>query len=45
MKLGDFDDIQDFKDPIFYSLVEILRNSTPKELKKYFKIIKTIKED
>lgn len=44
MRLADFDIIQDVKDPAFYLLVDILRTSTPKDLKKYLTIIKTIKE-
>ncbi|MBQ8459285.1 helix-turn-helix transcriptional regulator [bacterium] len=45
MKLGDFDNIKDHKEPDFYTLVDILRTSSPKEIKKYLKIIKAIKED
>ncbi len=44
MRLADFDIMQDVKDPAFYVLVDILRTSTPKDLKKYLTIIKTIKE-
>ncbi len=44
MRLADFDITHDFKDPTFYILVDILRRSTSKELKKYLTIIKTIKE-
>lgn len=44
MHLADFDNIKDLKDPAFYILVDILRTSTPKELKKYLTIIKAIKE-
>lgn len=44
MRLADFDIMQDVKDPTFYVLVDILRSSEPKDLKKYLTIIKTIKE-
>lgn len=44
MRLADFDNIKELKDPAFYSLVDILRTSKPKELKKFLTIIKTIKE-
>ena len=44
MKLGDFDDIMDLKEPAFYSLVDILRTSSVKDLKKYLSIIKIMKE-
>ncbi|MBO6087538.1 helix-turn-helix transcriptional regulator [bacterium] len=44
MKLGDFDDIKDLKEPTFYTLVDILRTSNMKDLKKYLSIIKIIKE-
>ena len=44
LNLGDFDDINAIKDISYYKLVDILRVSTPKELKKYLTIIKTIRE-
>lgn len=44
MRLSDFDDIQEIKEPAFYTLVDILRTSTSKELKQYLTIIKAIKE-
>lgn len=44
MNLGDFDNNRDLKDVAYYTLVDILRTATPKELKKYLTIIKTIKE-
>lgn len=43
LKLADFDDCYDLKDPSFYKLVDILKKSTPKELKKYLAIIELIK--
>lgn len=45
MQLGDFDNLQKAKEPEFYTLVDILRTSSPKELKKYLKIIKLIKDN
>lgn len=44
MHLADFDDIHELKEPAFYNLVDILRTSTPEELKKYLAIIRIIKE-
>ena len=44
MKLGDFDYIQDLKEPTFYLLVDILRTSSVKDLKKYLSIIKIIND-
>lgn len=44
MRLADFDNLKDIKDPAFYILVDILRKSTSKELKKYLTIIRTIKD-
>ncbi len=45
MKLADFDNCNELKEPEFYELVEILRNATPSDLKKYLAIIKLIKDN
>lgn len=44
IKLADFDIIYDNKDFSFYLLLDILNKSSAKEIEKYLKIIKTIKD-
>jgi len=44
LSLSDFDECKNLKSHEYYTLVEILRNSTTKDIKKYLTIIKTIKE-
>ena len=44
MNLGDFDDNTEFKSSVYYTLMDILRKSDEKDLKKYLTIIKTIKD-
>jgi len=44
MNLSDFDDTDDFKSPEYYNLVDILKTSCNKDIKKYLSIIKIIKD-
>lgn len=44
MNLSDFDDKDDLKSPEYYNLVDILKTSCNKDIKKYLSIIKIIKD-
>ena len=44
MRLTDFDEIERSYDKDYYTIIDILKNSSPKELKQYLIVIKAIKE-
>lgn len=45
MHLADFDQLEQLQPPEFYSIVEILKTVNHKDLKKYLKIIKIVRDN